>query len=295
MAEISVLGLGNMGSAFASTLVRSDREVAAWNRNPERPTPSGVRRLHGLNETVLESRLVLVILLDHTACIDVFSQPDVVAALTGRTVINFTTSTPEEARVFGKIIREAGADYLTGVIPAYPGDIGKTDTGLIFSGEQRVWENERQIFQLLGPKSWWAGEDLGAAPALDLAMVGAFYHAAWGAFLEAMAYAESHGVSHEHSTRLGLAMTGLLASSLELSHEQISKDDYSTDQATVNVHLAALELITESMSGFAMHRNLSLASVEHDLKIAQQRGLGEKSLSVIYEHLRNPDLRGKTS
>jgi 3-hydroxyisobutyrate dehydrogenase-like beta-hydroxyacid dehydrogenase len=293
--DICVVGLGNMGTAFASTVAQFEWGVVAWNRNPARETPPGVRRVTNLHEAILDAPLVLVILLDHSVCTEVFSQPDVISALDGRTVINFTTSTPEEARQFGELMGNAGARVLSGVIPAYPADIGNADTGLILSGDESLWQRTSAVLRVLGPKSWWAGTDLGAAPALDLAMVGAFYHTAWGAFLEAMAYAESHGVSHEHSAQLGRAMTELLASSIDLSLEQVGKGDFSTDQATVDVHLAALDLIADSMSELAAGRKLALASIENDLRVAQARGLGDRSLSVIYGQLIDPTFRGTTS
>ena len=39
MSEITVIGLGNMGSALARVLVENGRSVTVWNRSPEKAAP----------------------------------------------------------------------------------------------------------------------------------------------------------------------------------------------------------------------------------------------------------------
>ncbi len=39
MSEVSVIGLGNMGSALARVLQENGRAVTVWNRSPEKAAP----------------------------------------------------------------------------------------------------------------------------------------------------------------------------------------------------------------------------------------------------------------
>ena len=291
MHSVAVVGLGLMGSAFAATLAKSGTNTVAWNRSGTRPTPLGVERVASLTEAMTSSDLTLVILADYAAATEIFSRPDVVAKLAGKTIANLSTGTPEESRTFGRLIASHGGQYLSGSIPAYPGDIGEPDTGLIIAGDEALWELHRDTFTKLGPNSWWSGPDLGSTNALDLALVGGFYHSALGAFLEALAYAKSEGVSAGDARTVAHELTDLLHHSIDLAVEQINAGEYETEQATVAVHLAAVQMITRSMSRFAVGRSLALASVETDLHIAQERGHGSESIAVIYEHIFNRDQR----
>ena len=294
MASVAVVGLGLMGSAFATTLANTGNETAAWNRSESRPTPDGVRRVATLIDALKSSELTIVILADYTASTALFTQPDVVAGISGNTVVNLSTGTPEESRAFGELIHSHGGLFLSGSIPAYPVEIGQPDTGLIIAGEESLWEAHQETFKQLGPQSWWSGSDLGSTNALDLALVGGFYHSALGAFLEALAYANSEGVSTADVRRVAHGMADLLHHSIDIAVQQVDAHDYQTDQATVDVHLAAVEMITRSMSRFAVDRTLALTSVEADLRIAQDLGHGLESISVIYEQLRNSERRPRT-
>ena len=39
MSEVSVIGLGNMGSALARALLENGRQVTVWNRSPRKAAP----------------------------------------------------------------------------------------------------------------------------------------------------------------------------------------------------------------------------------------------------------------
>ena len=45
MSEVTVIGLGNMGSALARALLENGRAVTVWNRSPEKAaSPGGTGR-----------------------------------------------------------------------------------------------------------------------------------------------------------------------------------------------------------------------------------------------------------
>jgi len=72
--RIGVYGLGRFGSFFAG-LLAGKAEVSAWSRNPQRPTPAGVRRVD--EEGLLELPAVCL-------CVDIGAMPEVLARIAPR-------------------------------------------------------------------------------------------------------------------------------------------------------------------------------------------------------------------
>ncbi|WP_280210856.1 NAD(P)-binding domain-containing protein, partial [Nocardia cyriacigeorgica] len=97
-APVTVLGLGAMGRAFAATLLKGGRSVTVWNRTPGKDgelVAAGASSAAALTDAVAASPVIIVLLLDHAS---VHATLDPVAEqLSGRAVINLTSTTPEES------------------------------------------------------------------------------------------------------------------------------------------------------------------------------------------------------
>ena len=93
------LGSGAMGTALAATLLDAGLPAVVWNRDPRRAQPlagRGAIVADTVEKAVAGDGPVVVCLFDHRSVHDVLDP--VGAALTGRTVINLTTTTPDESR-----------------------------------------------------------------------------------------------------------------------------------------------------------------------------------------------------
>src|ERR1700712_3011253 len=97
MTDVTVLGLGNMGSAIANAFAAHGRRLTVWNRTPGR-TIAGAPPRHSLLDAILSSPLIVVCVVDNTVLLDMLDEPGVGEALAGRTLINLNTGTPAEAR-----------------------------------------------------------------------------------------------------------------------------------------------------------------------------------------------------
>uniref|UniRef100_UPI002456D2A4 NAD(P)-binding domain-containing protein n=1 Tax=Nocardia cyriacigeorgica TaxID=135487 RepID=UPI002456D2A4 len=98
-APVTVLGLGAMGRAFVATLLKGGRSVTVWNRTPGKDAElvaAGASSAASLTDAIAASPVIIVLLLDHAS---VHATLDPVAdQLSGRAVINLTSTTPEESR-----------------------------------------------------------------------------------------------------------------------------------------------------------------------------------------------------
>ena len=172
MSDISVIGLGAMGSALAQALTKAGHGVTVWNRSPQKIGPLvdlGAVGAESVLEAVQSSPLIMVCIDNYAATNRLLGTDDVVPRLSGRTVIQLSTGTPMEARESEAWLKGCGADYLDGAILAYPDGIGAADSMLLFSGSEAAFQRSEAFLKCLGGDLRYLGETVGAAAALDLA------------------------------------------------------------------------------------------------------------------------------
>jgi 3-hydroxyisobutyrate dehydrogenase-like beta-hydroxyacid dehydrogenase len=209
--DISVLGLGAMGSALATALLDAGRSVTVWNRTPGRATEligRGAGAAGSVPEAVLASPVVIACLLDHSSVEETLGLA--VDELRGRTLVNVTTTTPNEARALAAWAAEHGIDYLDGAIMAVPSMIGSPAAQIFYSGSRAAYE------ALLPTLEIWAtsefhGEDAGRASLADLAMLSGMYQMFTG-FFHGAAMVAAMGMS---ATEFAARQTPFLAAMTE--------------------------------------------------------------------------------
>ncbi|MCX4834999.1 NAD(P)-binding domain-containing protein [Streptomyces sp. NBC_01016] len=174
LTDVSMLGLGAMGSALAAALLDAGRSVTVWNRTPGRAAElmtRGARGAGAVGEAVTASPVV-VCLLKYDSVRDTLGP--VADELRGRTLLNVTTTTPNESRQLAAWAAEFGVTYLDGAIMAVPAMIGTREGQIFYSGSRKAYDT------LLPTLDVWAtsefhGEDAGRASLVDLAMLSGMY------------------------------------------------------------------------------------------------------------------------
>ena len=172
MSDISMIGLGAMGTALAKAQVKAGHDVTVWNRSPQRMTPLvvlGAKGAESVAAAVKASPVIMVCIDNYAATNALFRADDVVPHLSGRTVIQLGTGTPQEARDSEAWLQARGAAYLDGMIELYPDGIGAADAQILFSGSKAVFDGLQAFLKCLGGDLRFIGEKVGAAAALDLA------------------------------------------------------------------------------------------------------------------------------
>lgn len=121
--SLTLLGLGDMGTALARTWLAAGHCPTVWNRTPAKAAAlaaEGASVAATAADAVAASALVVVCLLDDASVGSALEGID----LTGKDLVNLTTSTPGEARARAAWAEERGARYLDGGIMATPTMIG---------------------------------------------------------------------------------------------------------------------------------------------------------------------------
>jgi 3-hydroxyisobutyrate dehydrogenase len=106
--RIAILGMGNMGRAFAARAIETDHQTTVWNRTPDRVAAlvaSGAIEANTPRAAAAGADAVLVVLADDAAVLDVCLGDDgVLASLEpGAVFANVSTVSPETARRLAEV------------------------------------------------------------------------------------------------------------------------------------------------------------------------------------------------
>lgn len=284
-APVTILGLGEMGSALASSLAHSGRPLTVWNRTPRKAADlenAGAVVAASVEEAVTASAVVIVCLFDH-ASVHATLDP-VVDLLRGRTVVNLTTTSPEQARELGRWAEAAGIRYLDGGIMAVPSMIGGPSAEILYSGSETAFAEHRAVLDVWGSSTWF-GEDPGLASLYDIALLAGMY-VMFAGYMQGAALVATAGVSAtafaERSAAWLSAMTGELAGYGRV----IDSGDYAAP-GQQSLDFSDLSKMIEAASEAGVGSE-PLAMVQRLIARQRDAGHGAEGFARIFESVRTP-------
>ena len=255
-AAISVLGLGNMGSALARAFIGQGHRVTVWNRSEARSRSfAGKCRIAAdAAEACRGADLVVACLASYDATHEALDSPEVRDALAGRTLIQLSTGTPALARRLGAWVREAGASYLDGKIAVTPGRIGDDLTVIFYAGSKRDFEAHQPVLKCLGGRPTYVGEDVGRASLADFAFL-SFYFAGIVGILYGAAFCKAADLDLDQFFAAMPSFATEMVERVPSFRDLISRGDYSEAQSTLKVDLAGARQLAQiaEESGLAPH------------------------------------------
>jgi 3-hydroxyisobutyrate dehydrogenase-like beta-hydroxyacid dehydrogenase len=201
-------------------------------------------------------------------------------ALTGTTILNTTSGTPEDARIMRDWARAHDIPYLDAAIAAYPEQLGTESARLLVAGDEALWRAHQAVVLDLAGSSMHVGSDHSAANALDCAMTGAFYITALTAFLEAARFTNRFGVSHDVLAEL----TGYSLSVMDVETRQIlariRDREFTTDQATLTVYADAAAAFAAGLNEYGTAPMIQTTA--QVLQRAVEAGLGHEDIAAVF-------------
>ena len=153
MSDITVIGLGLMGSALARTIQRAGHDLTVWNRSPAKMQPFIDDNVVGVPDVVsaITASSVILICIDNYAVTNTMLQSDENAPLlAGRTVVQLSTGTPKEACEASEWMAARDVTYLDGAILAGPDEIGTDEAQILLSGDVAAHDRTGHLLECLG-------------------------------------------------------------------------------------------------------------------------------------------------
>ncbi|MGW5573320.1 NAD(P)-dependent oxidoreductase [Nocardia thailandica] len=278
---LTVLGLGDMGSALTRSWLAAGYTVTVWNRS-SRPAPEGAAVAATVADAVTANTLVVVCLLDDASVRETLDGVD----LTGRDIVNLTTSTPAEARGLAEWITARGGSFLDGGIMAVPSMIGAADSGayVFYSGSAQLHGTHAETLAVPAGVNY-VGTDAGFAALYDIALLSAM----WGMFAgaaHAFALIGGEDISPIEFAPLMVAYQQAMAGYAYGTAAQLASGDYTKD---VESNLAMMATTNDTLRRTALEQGVSPELLEPFMKLMERRvaeGGGNESTTGVVDLLR---------
>jgi 3-hydroxyisobutyrate dehydrogenase-like beta-hydroxyacid dehydrogenase len=245
MSEISVIGLGAMGSALARALVRGGRSITVWNRSAEKASvliDEGAVLAPNVATAVAASPVVLTCVSDYDVTKILLRNDDVAPGLKGRVLVQLSTGRPQEARDSDEWARQQDIQYLDGAILAFPNQIGTSDATILVSGAESAFQICEPFLRTLADNLSYLGEKVGSASALDFALLSFFFGGILGS-LHGVRICEAEGLPVSEYGSLLADISPLLGGDVKHLAESILEGNFENPEARLTTWAAALERI----------------------------------------------------
>jgi len=154
MSKIGFIGTGIMGAPMAGHLINGGHEVVAYDvgKVAASLTDKGAKVAGSSKEVAEQSEIVIIMVPDtpHVNAV-LFGENGVAEGLTpGKTVIDMSSISPVETKVFAKKINDLGCEYVDA--PVSGGEVGaKSGTLTIMcGGTEKGFATAKPLFDLMG-------------------------------------------------------------------------------------------------------------------------------------------------
>ena len=285
MTEVSVIGLGNVGSALARALIAAGADVTVWNRSPGKAAvlvEEGARSAVDAAAAIAASPVVLMCVTDPVGARQVLTT--CAAQVAGKLLVQFTTSTPQEAREGKAWAKHHDMDYVQAAITGSPATIGTPDAHILLAGPQQAFSTAEPLLRALAADLDYKGEAVGLAPAWDMVLIMHYY----GMFLSlfhSVQICQAEGIPLEH---FGQVLAAHGKGYEEWLVENIRLGSYQETSAP-------LELWAAAIRRFAQHARDSGSDAGFPLftsalfEKALAAGYGREEVSAVFKVLEQAD------
>jgi len=235
MSDVTVIGLGAMGSAIARRFIAGGFSVSVWNRTHSRAATlaeEGATPVADLEQAIRASNKILICVIDYAAWSSLCARPGIAKAFAGRSVTQLTGGTPSDATRVSDWMCAHDTTYLDGAIMGYPGDLGEKMQVLV-AGPQAAFQDWVPLLNCLAGDLRHVGDNIRAAKTLDMALLARFV---------GLKFCAMHGAHICESEGVDLMqLAGLLpdGDNAKTMIETVATDDFSLRLGSASVDVAA--------------------------------------------------------
>lgn len=171
--RIGFIGLGNMGSPMAGNLIKAGHLLTVYNRTPSRAEKFrslGGRIAASPAEAASDAEVIITMLADDRAVEEVIFAPGngLQSLPAGAVHISMSTISVDMSRRLMKAHQEKRQHYIAAPVFGRPEAAAAVKLFIVAAGPARQIEVCRPLFDALGQKTFFAGEDASAANVIKL-------------------------------------------------------------------------------------------------------------------------------
>lgn len=279
MNDITIIGLGVIGAALAQTLLKNGYKVTVWNRSPEKAEAlkkEGAIVAMSSAEAIAANPTVVICIKTHT---DTRAILESAQSLEGKNIIELSTGSAPEAQSLYQWIIEKKAECLIGMICTFPRGIGEKDSTIVTVGSENLWDNSKDMLNVLAGKSNYIGDQIGSLAilysALFLPRQGFMFGMIYGALL-----CKKAGVSMDTYVEQMPLTIKIVNDYYEVFASSVPTDDYSDPQASIDTYVAAFADTLESFKDNGVSDELPRL-MSKLVNQGAEAGLGDKQITSL--------------
>ena len=243
---MGLIGLGNMGTAFAERLLQAGYPLYVYNRTPRKAGPlvaEGARLADTAADLASRVDVVLTSLADDRA-FEAVAGDVVAAARPGTILVDLSTVSPRASARVASTAAAASVEYLRAPVSGNPTVVRAGNLSVIVSGPREALGRVEEVIRAIGPTVHHVGDGEQARVvklALNLMIAGLAELMA-----EALVFGEAADVSRAALLEV-MASSAVGAPFVEYKTEPLLNDDYSATFTTalmekdIDLVLAAAE------------------------------------------------------
>jgi 3-hydroxyisobutyrate dehydrogenase len=279
--HIGFIGLGNMGRAIATNLIKGGHTVTVWNRSPQAAAP-----LRDLGARVADSPaqacgadVVISMLADDQAVTKVFLDDGALARMDKRTVhMNMATISIPAARRLAQAHAAQGVGYVAAPVMGRPDAAAAAKLTLLVAGEADRVRAVEPLFGLIGHKTVLLGDAPYRANAMKLT-VNFILASAVEALAEGAALAQAYDIGT--GTLVDLLASTILPGPVYAGYGGLMANA-TYEPAAFKARLGLKDVALAQEAAREAGASLPLAEiVAQSLREAVEQGAGDHDLAVL--------------
>ena len=283
MSQVTVIGLGNMGSALARAILDAPqrRVVTVWNRSPEKAVSlleKGAVLAPNAAIALTASPIIFICVTNYAAANHILGE--VGTDLSGKVLVQFTTGSPQDARSSETWANEHGAEYLDCAITGSPSYIGTPNAHILVSGREVTFQKAEPILRVLANNLDYKGEAIGLASAWEMVFLMHYY----GMFLSlfhSVQICQAEGIPLEEYITL-LDKQG--KSYEKWLCENIRSGNYQETSAPLELWAGGIQQIAQHAQDSNIHAEFPMLAARLFQK-AMESGYGREEVSALFKVL----------
>ncbi|WP_262892413.1 NAD(P)-dependent oxidoreductase [Dyadobacter endophyticus] len=278
--QITIIGLGQMGTKLAELLVAKGYTVSVWNRTRAKgDSIAGVKVFEDVEEVVRQSPLIVICVLDYAAVDRVLDHISDKSILGGKTLINFTTADPQEAETLETTLAHINAGYINGAIQVGPDQMGLPETTIIVSGNQDHFQRSWDALAVFGGNIKYLGNRAALASAMDLATLTWLYGSYTG-LIHGIVLAQKTGLPLDAFSEILGEITPGFTEFFKHQIGVVEKGDFRVSQSPLSISIAATQRIHHAFRKAGAQEDF-VKAISDLLQKAESLGLADQEVAAL--------------
>ena len=284
---VGLIGLGNMGTAFAERLLDGGYDLLVYNRTASKADPLAARGAAVADTAAELAERVDVVLtsLPNDEALESVAEEAVGAMQTGSVLVDLSTVSPAASARVATLAEEASVDYLRAPVSGNPTVVRVGNLSFIVSGPRETLERVEPVIKTIGPTVHHVGDGEQARIvklALNLMIAGLAQ-----LMSEALVLAEASDVSRKDLLET-MASSAVGAPFVQYKTEPLLRDDFSATFTT-----ALMEKDIDLILDAAKQAGVELPVAEEMkglLRATAEAGYADDDFMALFLRLRSASL-----